>query len=489
MASTSLSRRSMLSALVAAGGVSRLAPFLPSSVHAAGTPKRIISIFHPMGYLEKSFWPTGNGGSDFQLGETMTALEPWKNKLIFPDGMYMYGGGWMPKEDDNEHGNGMRACFTGSRGPMKVEGVEAGFSTGPSIEQAVADFQYAQVKTRFRALALGVSAGGGGSHSSVFHSKALTPVWAQNSAQATFDSLFKDFTGPTAPVTDPAKPVDNSAALSAERLRKQRQSVLDMVRNDLNRLKSVSGAQDKMKVEAHLESISSLENRLSALTPMPSGPGAGPAAPAGSSTMGCAKPTLRAVNDTVNAIHTQMDLITSAFACDLTRTATLQLGGADGFTALPGYSNQHDTTHSNSAGASSTALDNHKKWDRFYADRWAYLLGKLDSIKEGNGTLLDNTLIVFGSDTSTSQSFESPGAHSFHRFPLWLAGGGNFAFKTGQHIKLPLGPSPRSLFLTTRWTAHQRLLTSVAQAFGMNVDKFGASDIGSGPLPGLTRAT
>ena len=256
-----------------------------------------------------------------------------------------------------------------------------------------------------------------------------------------------------------------------------------MVRTDLSRLKSVSGAEDKRKVEAHLEGISSLENRLSSLAPNPSGSVAGPAAPAGSTTAGCAKPTLRAVSDTVNAIHTQMDLITSAFACDLTRTATLQLGNADGFRDLPGFPNQHNTTHGKSAGASASVIADHKKWDRFYAERWAYLFGKLDSIKEGNGTLLDNTLIVFGSDTTTAQSFEYPGAHSFHRFPMWLAGGGNFAFKTGQHIKLPLGPSPRSLLLTTKWTAHQRLLTSVAQAFGMNVDKFGASDIGSGPLP------
>ena len=491
MAFTSPSRRQILSAMVAAGGVSRLAPFLPTAAHAAGTPKRILSVFHPMGYLEHSFWPGGarvagddnfasGGTSDFQLGQTMTALEPWKGKLIFPDGLYLGGVGWMPNEDDNEHGLGMKSTFTGS--------YSAGFSTGPSIEQVVADFQYAQVKTRFRALGLGVGAGGGGGHSSVFHSKAQTPVWGQNSPQATFDSLFKDFVAPTAPVTDTSKPpvVDTSAA---DRLRMQKQSVLDVVRADLNRLKAVSGSENSNKIEAHLEGLSSLENRLKTLVPVSAGGEGGPIAPPGSVTVGCAKPNLRGLEDPSGTVQTQMDLIASAFACDLTRTASLQIGGADGWREIDGLGNQHNITHSSSDGSTAT-LDAHRKWDRWWASQWAYLLGKLDSIKEGNGTLLDNTLIVFGSDTTTAQSFAHPGAHNFFRFPLWMAGGGNFAFKTGKHIKLPMGPAPRSLAACRSWKAtHQRLHTSIARAFGMNIDKFGTSDsmyTGSGPLMGLT---
>lgn len=490
MAFTSVSRRQILSSLVAAGGITRLAPFLPTAVHAAGTPKRILSVFHPMGYLEHSFWPGGarvagddnfasGGTSDFQLGQTMTALEPWKGKLIFPDGLYLGGVGWMPNEDDNEHGLGIKSAFTGSE--------SRGQSSGPSIEQVVADFQYAQVKTRFRALAVGVGAGSGGGHASCFYSKAQTPVVVQNSPQATFDSLFKDFVAPNAPATDTSKPpvIDTSAA---DRLRMQKQSVLDMVRTDLNRLKAVSGSDNSRRIEAHLDGLSSLENRLKTLVPVTPGGVAGPSAPAGSVTVGCAKPTLRSGEDPVGTVQTQVDLIAAAFACDLTRTASLQLGGADGWREIDGLGNQHNVTHASAGGPAE--LDAHRKWDRWWASQWAYLLGKLDSIKEGNGTLLDNTLIVFGSDTTTAQSFNETGAHHFYRFPLWMAGGGNFAFKTGKHIKLPMGPAPKSLAACRSWKAtHQRLHTSIARAFGMNIDKFGTSDsmyTGSGPLMGLT---
>jgi hypothetical protein len=489
MSTTSLSRRKMLAAFAAAGGASRLGPFLPSAVHAAEVPKRILTVFSPMGYLESSFWPTGTG-SNYTLGETMTALNPFKSKLLFLDGIALYGPEWYFSNDDNEHAAGGNMVFTGAK--------KAGFATGPSIEQAVADYQYGLAKTQFRALALGVNAGTPEPHSGVFYSKAQTPVTAQGSAQATFDMLFKGFTGPSAPApgvtpgSPSTPPLDTSAI---DRQRKQQQSVLNLVKGDLGRIRNFAGKDDKAKVDAHTDGISSLENRLKLMaggsqnvTTTPSTPGAPPAA-AGTAGPGCAKPTLGGVTKIEDRVHTQMDLITAAFACDMTRSASLQLGMCDGGMddAVPGV-NQHGTTHSiGDNKGQQVDIDNHKKYDRWFAARWAYLLGKLDSIKEGNGTLLDNTLIVFGSDTTTIQSMDL-GPHNHYRFPLWLAGGGNFAFKTGQAIKLP-SPSkaPGSPADVAKWTAHQRLLTSIGQAFGMPITKFGDNDPGSGPVPQLTR--
>lgn len=135
------------------------------------------------------------------------------------------------------------------------------------------------------------------------------------------------------------------------------------------------------------------------------------------------------------------------------------------------------------------SLPDHQRWDRWYADRWAHLLNRLDSIKEGNGTRLDNTLIVFGSDTTANTSTKEIGPHRHDRFPMWMAGGGNFAFKTGQIIKAQSANQhgPIRQPLVRRWVVHQRLLTSVCQAFGMPDQKFGDIDPGSGPLPQLQR--
>lgn len=499
MAFTSLSRRKLLAAFAAAGGASRLGPFLPKAVYGATAPKRIISIFHPMGYLENSFWPTGTG-SDFTLGETMTALNQWKSKLLFLDGLALYGPQWYFPNDDNEHAAGGNQVFTGSK--------KSGYATGPSIEQAVADHQYAQAKTQFRALSLGVNAGTPSQHTAVFHSKAQTPVTAQGSSQAAFDMLFKGFTGPTLPPaggggggtvtpTNPApQPIDTSAI---ERARKQQQSVLNLVKGDLSHIRGLAGKADQAKLDDHLDGISSLENRLKLMggataptTPsMPSAPATPstpPAAP-GTASEGCAKPALGATAKIEDRVHTQMDLIASAFACDLTRSASLQLGICDGGMddAVPGVGH-HDTTHAvGDKQGQQGDLDNHKKYDRWFAARWAYLLNRLNSIKEGNGTLLDNTLVLFGSDTTTLQSF-SLGPHNHVRFPLWMAGGGNFAFKTGLAIKLPNpGRDPNSPADVSKWVVHQRLLTSIGQAFGMPIQKFGDNDPGSGPLTQLTR--
>lgn len=487
----SFSRRQMLAAVAAAGGASRLGPFLPKSVYAAGAPKRILTIFSPLGYLENSFWPSGTGAS-FTLGETMSALNPWKSKLLYLDGLTVYGPQWyFPNNDDNEHANGGNMVFTGSK--------KTGYSLGPSIEQAVADHQYGQVKTQYRALALGVNAGTPSPHTGVFFSKAQTPVTAQNSAQATFDMLFKNFAGPTLPGTPstpgaptPPATVDSSAA---DRARKQDQAVLNSVKSDLSRIRVLAGRDDRDKVDAHLDGISSLENRIKLMsgTQAPTKPAAPtpstPPVAAGSASEGCAKPALAAAGSIEARTHAQMDLIAAAFACDLTRSASLQLGICDGGMdeAVPGV-DHHGTTHAvGDKMGQATDIDNHKKYDRWFAARWAYLLGRLDSIKEGNGTLLDNTLIVFGSDTTTLQ-VQTLGPHNHSRFPLWMAGGGNFAFKTGQSIKLPTPATlPGSPAATGKFVVHQRLLTSICQAFGMGVESFGTLDPGKGPVAQLQR--
>lgn len=500
MSFTSFSRRRLLASIAAAGGASRLGPFVPASVRAAEAPKRILTIFHPMGYLEKDFFPTGTG-SNFTLGPSLQALDPWKSKLTFLDGLALYGTQYYFNYADNEHGLGAAMCFTGGK-------FAGGWADSPSLDQAIADFQYNQVKTQFRSLSLGVNSSANGGHTAVFYSKGGTPVTPQKSPQATFDQLFKGFTGPTAPpsggapntgmpfMTSPP-PIDTSAK---DRQLKQEQSILNMVKGDLGRVRALAGKEDQIKLDTHLGGISSLENRLKLMAgagtgaptnPKPNGSPSAPPVAAGSVTAGCAKPTL--VAGPIDAsVHAQMDLIVAAFACDMTRSASLQLGICDGGMddAVPGV-NQHNTTHNSGPGVSQATLNDHRKYDRWYAARWAYLLNKLDSIKEGNGTLLDNTLVVFSSDTYTAQGAGGDeGAHSSFRFPMWMAGGGAFAFKTGQAINfagLKRGGGSRTS-LHTEWVVHHRLLTSICQAFGMPVDSFGGNDPGKGGIPQLMRA-
>jgi hypothetical protein len=449
-------RRNILGAALAGGAASHLLPFIPRAARAAGTsPKRLLVVFHPMGWLESTFFPTiAPNKVDWELGESMKPLAAFKNKLIFMDGLENRGGVWTygfinGKQIDNEHGLGMAAAFTGSGKELS-----GSWAKGPSIEQAVADKIYAESPTKFRNIALGVNAGSPGGHSSCFFSKAETPVNPQNSAKAAFDTLFKDLqTGGGVP----------SADLVA-RARKQRQSVIDMVRAELNSLCGKIGQTEKEKCDAHLTALSQQENALAQLTIPASATCTKPASPITTS-------------DLIANIHAQMDNIASAFTCDLTRVASLQMGGADGGSDPPGH--EHHTTHAvgdTNLGAGPVA--SHKQIDAFFANRYAYLLKKLDSIQEEDGTMLDNTLILFGSDTTTGTSPGAVGAHQASRFSFWMAGGNNFAFKTG-----------RALQYTTpalkKWVPHNRMLVSIAQKFGLPIDKFGTLDPASGPLPML----
>ena len=447
-------RRQLLTSLLGAGAAARLLPMFPADAFAqAAAPKRLLCVSHPMGWLENDFFPARTSDTEFSLGASVAALGDWKSKLVFLDGLMLYGAEWFFPDDDNEHASGAAMAFTGSK--------KEGFATGASIDGAIADALVGQgVKTPYKSLALGVNAPAPAPHTSCFFAGPQQPINPQNSPKAVFDTVFKSVMAANAPAADVA---------AAARLLRQKRSVIDLVRGDLTRVCARVGAAERDKCDAHLQGIRDIENRLAARTP-----------PAGGGAI-CAKPEAPVEGDLVATVHQQMDLLTAAFSCDLTRVATLQLGHCDGgLSQIPGV-NHHDTTHAvGDAATSAGPIEDHKKIDRWHADRFAYLLRKLSSVREGNGTLLDNTLVLFGSDTTTGQTL-SLGAHQHWRFPFFLAGGGNFAFRTGRALKYTMGKLG-NLEDSRRWTAHNRLLVSVGNAFDMNLSKFGNSDPGSGPL-------
>jgi hypothetical protein len=214
--------------------------------------------------------------------------------------------------------------------------------------------------------------------------------------------------------------------------------------------------------DAHLAALRQQENALSQLTVPVAATCTKPASPVTGS-------------DLVANIEAQMDIVAAAFTSDLARVATIQMGGADGGADPPGFEH-HSTTHAvGDTNLGAVPVSNHKKIDLFFANRYAHLLNKLDSIQEADGTLLDNTLILFGSDTTTGTSPGEIGAHQATRFPFWMAGGGNFAFKTGRELQYTT-PALK------KWVPHNRLLVSIAQKFGLPLDKFGTLDPGAGPL-------
>jgi hypothetical protein len=166
-----------------------------------------------------------------------------------------------------------------------------------------------------------------------------------------------------------------------------------------------------------------------------------------------------------------LDLLALAFACDLTRVASVQFSTAINaipFTWLTSTDNTaegHNLSHRGPSDTDAEAqLVERSSW---YATQIAYLVSKLAAIPEGNGTVLDNTVLVWGNELSVGNT------HSHKSIPFVLIGNAGGAFKTGR--SLDFGGVPNN-----------RLLISLLQAMGVPATTFGHPDFGAaGPLAGL----
>jgi hypothetical protein len=232
-------------------------------------------------------------------------------------------------------------------------------------------------------------------------------------------------------------------------------SVLDSVRSDLKSLEGKLGGVDKDRIGWHLESLSAVEKRLQNAT-----------------TLACTVPGKPDVID-IEANENfplvgqlMMDLLVPTLACDLTRVITLQWSRAFSMTrhtwaGVEGA--HHDLSHD------TGALDQLYLINRFYAEQFAYLLGKLDAVPEGDGTLLDHCVVVWGNELSEGSN------HIPAPPPFVIAGGANGFWKTGRFLQFDGSDAHH----------HNQLLVSLCHAMGVgDVQQFGEYGPG-GPLEGL----
>ena len=233
--------------------------------------------------------------------------------------------------------------------------------------------------------------------------------------------------------------------------------MLDAVQGHLAALTPRIASSDKIKLDAHLEGIREIERRNEIALPTcePSSVEPGPIDP-----------------ETPNAFElisrAQIDQMVMALSCDVTRVASLQWSRAVSqlrFSWLGHSRTHHDISHLGDTDPTMTPqLTAINTW---YATQVSYLLDALAAVPEGGGTMLDNTLVVWGNELGRGNN------HSETRIPFVLAGGAGGAIQTGRWLRR--GP----LF-------HNRLLVSICNAMGMTeVDTFGDTDEGSGGFPDL----
>lgn len=415
-------------------------------VAAAGAlPKRFVVFFSANGTMPQNWTPTG-GETDFTLSPILAPLAAHRDQLLILDGVDMESSNYGPGDG---HQKGMGHMLTGTE---LLEGTEftggsgelVGWGGGISVDQAIANAIGGANK--FRSLELGVQVQGANIWTRMSYLGADQPVPPEDDPYAAFDRIFGDLGA------DP---------LGAARRRALRHSVLDAVGDDHEALVARLGAEDKQKLEAHLTAIRDIEARLDF---------------GGDLGGACVKPDLGTPID-VGASgnypmvgRLQMDLLAMSLACDLTRVASLQWSNSVSnkvFSWLPQPipEGHHDLSHLGDSDAD--AIDKITRINIWYAEQFAYLLGKMKEIPEGEGTMLDNTVVLWCNELGKGNS------HTRMNAPFVIAGSGGGYFRTGRFLKFD-GTVP-----------HNNLLVSCLNAMGLPDTTFGNPAYCSGPLAGL----
>src|SRR4051812_2818969 len=390
--------------------------------------------------------------------------QPYAAKMVVPWGLTLTAGG-----AGEAHAYGMAGLWTGATLPGPSAGVSfdggnghlTGWGNAASIDQIIAqaygpNMPYqraandASPETRYRSIALGVQCQGPNTLNRMTYTAPNAPISPEVDPVAAFTRIFAGVTpggGMTTGTEDPA----------VTQRRNEQKALVDILKGDLAKLRTRVGAADYQKIDAHLEGVLAMERRLAATTTT--------TPPSSGCTLGMAPAKVSSNNAAFPAqVTSMMDIVAHAFACDVTRVMTLQLSYAFSHvvhTWLGHTSGHHDMSHDGTDRRTELqAIDN------WYAKQIAYLVGQLDAVNEGNGTLLDNTLIIMGRELGST-------AHRMDRSPLLLIGKAGGALRTGR-------------FLNYDKQEHVKLLVSICQLMGMSTMSIGDRVTNSGPLAGLS---
>ena len=432
--------------LRAAGGATLALPLLQLPARAQGGPfpKRLLIFFTPNG-TKKELWspPEGATERDFQLGRLLAPLEALKRHLVILDGVDNTAAAEGP---GGPHQRGMASLFTGAvitEGDfVGGDGRRAGWGGGISVDQYAA--RRLQANTPLSTVELGVRALEAVPRGRIIYGGTDQPLPPENSPVNAYQRLFGG---------------QQMSPDEARRRLLRRQSVLDSVQADFSQLTARVSRADREKLQRHASALRDLERRLGTLAERPVA--CGPEAPAPVGDV-MSEAEFRAV------LHAQMDLLVNALACDVTRIGSIQCSTAVNacrFTFLGmNESEGHTLSHS---GDSHELMQT--RWERmltWYAEQFAYLVERLSLVPEGDGTLLDNTLVLWGMEISRGNN------HSLVDIPFILAGGAGGALETGRYLRYDGAP-------------HNNLLVSVLNALGVADVSFGDPRFCTGPLAGL----
>lgn len=395
-------------------------PFLnvmECSAKAVASPLRFMTLFKPNGVHPPSWNISGGNETDFRLTPMMQPFAKHREELLFLDNMGDFGF--------SSHSNSTRRFLSGYHRN----------TSGASVDQIIAD--KIGVDTAIRSLELtteGLFVNQIGCSYISYDDKG-DPIPRESDPQLIFDRLFNN------PFSHPGK-------------RQEMRSLLDRVSEDAKTLASRAGREDKETLDQYLTAVRETEKRLdnmqlAGLKNLP---------------VKLKRPASSANLD--EQVDAMLDVIALALWTDSTRCITYMLGNSNSrmiFDFLGIHKQHHYLSHffRNFSRENLEALIKITEW---HMQKFDGLLTRMKSYKDQHGTLLDNSIVLFGSGMGHSDN------HTATRIPIVLAGKGGGQIKTGRYV---------------RYAENQRLgrlHLALIEKFGIEADEFAGSDT---PLPGL----
>lgn len=452
-----LSRRAVLRGV---GSIAVALPWLEimepaRKARAAGAPaQRFLAVFTPGGTLLDKWRPTGTESAPV-YGPILKALDPVKGSVIVLDGVN------LKSASGDVHQGGMVAWMTGTGQVMQSRS----FASGPSIDQVIATRISAGKKSKPSIemairWATGISKGRLDPRNAINFQDA--PGYAPIAPRLDPQQIWKDLFGSL----NPASGSDGDLRIG------RKKSMLDFLDREYAALSGKLGAADKAKLEQHLTKIRELEKSLAVVA----GTTGACKAPAVVDTSDYNPMTaLNSATDgsirdaTTDAAIPKagrffMDLMVMALACDITAVGTLQWCDSEAKHTFPWLNlNDHHHFYQHDGGFKPAECEKINTW---YVQQHAYLLKAMAAVDMGGHTLLDESVVFFGSE------IQDPPTHGKNNMPFLLAGNGG-GLRTGRWIKYG-------------GVSHNDLLVSLLNLFGDPRTTFGDPKFCTGPLPGLT---
>ncbi|MBI1785250.1 DUF1552 domain-containing protein [Candidatus Sumerlaeota bacterium] len=436
-------RRTFLRGLGASIALPALDAMIPPSAAAVAAPKppvRMACLYFPNGVWPEN-WIPKEAGENYTLPFSLEPLAPAKDRVLVISGLDKAAS----RQGDGHYAK--TANFLTGTPITKTVGkdISAG---GISMDQLIAG-KIGHL-TPLPSLELGIDPVISGIDGNVGYTRLYgsyiswrsptTPVAKEINPRFVYERLF----GSAQTVGD---------AKARDRRRVERRSLLDAALDQARDLRRNLGRDDQIKMDEYLDSLRAVEKRIdfsSRPDPRDWKPESAPAR--------MEAPAEKLPKDYREHVKLMLDLMVLAFQTDSTRVSTFMFANAvsgRSFSFLEGVEGgHHDLSHH---GKDEKKIEGYSKINRWHVEQYVYLLDRLGSIREGEGTLLDHSMILMGSGLSDGDR------HDPNNLPILLGGRGGGAIRSGRHLANPKNTPLCNLYL------------SMLECMGTSVDSFGDS--------------